>query len=270
MLEHDAGEHGGDPGDRQASSGRFNIRTIGATAGREDRDQRRWAAVDLVVEVAQMARRHAIDREQRRRTSDDANRQLRVGGPGFGSPPMRKARRLLPSQLEAEAGRLGRRFRFTLTESSWSFVRSSYHRGSPGTSYRGSTLTGMLDHLSIQCADVAASAAFYDAVLAPLGGAADHGLRRGHRLRRAAEARLLDRPADDRRAASASRTSPSRRADRAAVRAFFDAAVAAGAEVLHEPRVWPEYHPNYYGAFVRDPDGNNVEAVCHSPELEPS
>jgi len=38
--------------------------------------------------------------------------------------------------------------------------------------------------------------------------------------------------------------------------------------VLHEPRVWPEYHPNYYGAFVRDPDGNNVEAVCHSPATE--
>ena len=50
------------------------------------------------------------------------------------------------------------------------------------------------------------------------------------------------------------------------VRAFFDAAVATGAEVLHEPRVWPEYHPNYYGAFVRDPDGNNIEAVCHHPE----
>ena len=42
--------------------------------------------------------------------------------------------------------------------------------------------------------------------------------------------------------------------------------VAAGAEVLHEPRVWPEYHPDYFGAFVRDPDGNNVEAVCHRPE----
>ena len=39
-----------------------------------------------------------------------------------------------------------------------------------------------------------------------------------------------------------------------------------GADVLHAPRVWPEYHPNYFGAFVRDPDGNNVEAVCHSPE----
>jgi catechol 2,3-dioxygenase-like lactoylglutathione lyase family enzyme len=53
--------------------------------------------------------------------------------------------------------------------------------------------------------------------------------------------------------------------DRPAVHAFFDAAVAAGAEVLHEPREWPEYHPNYFGAFVRDPDGNNVEAVCHQP-----
>jgi catechol 2,3-dioxygenase-like lactoylglutathione lyase family enzyme len=53
--------------------------------------------------------------------------------------------------------------------------------------------------------------------------------------------------------------------DRPAVDAFFEAAVAAGATVLHAPRVWPEYHPDYYGAFVRDPDGNNVEAVCHSP-----
>ena len=54
--------------------------------------------------------------------------------------------------------------------------------------------------------------------------------------------------------------------DRAAVRAFFDAAVAANAETLHAPRLWPEYHPTYYGAFVRDPDGNNVEAVCQTPE----
>jgi catechol 2,3-dioxygenase-like lactoylglutathione lyase family enzyme len=54
--------------------------------------------------------------------------------------------------------------------------------------------------------------------------------------------------------------------DRAAVRAFFAAALETGAEVLHEPRVRPEYHPDYYGAFVRDPDGNNVEAVCHLPE----
>ncbi len=54
-------------------------------------------------------------------------------------------------------------------------------------------------------------------------------------------------------------------ASRSVVRAFFEAGVATGAEVLHAPRVWPEYHPNYYGAFLRDPDGNNVEAVSHGP-----
>ncbi len=53
---------------------------------------------------------------------------------------------------------------------------------------------------------------------------------------------------------------------RSAVRQFFDAASRMGTQVLHEPRLWPEYHRNYYGAFVRDPDGNNVEAVCHLPE----
>ena len=52
-------------------------------------------------------------------------------------------------------------------------------------------------------------------------------------------------------------------ADIDAVRAFHDAALEAGAESLHAPRLWPEYHPGYFGAFVRDPDGNNVEAVFH-------
>jgi len=54
--------------------------------------------------------------------------------------------------------------------------------------------------------------------------------------------------------------------DAAAVRAFFTTAKDLGAEVLHEPRFWPEYHETYYGAFVRDPDGNNVEAVCHTAQ----
>ncbi len=49
--------------------------------------------------------------------------------------------------------------------------------------------------------------------------------------------------------------------NRSAVVAFRDAAMAEGAEVLHEPRVWPEHHAGYFGVFVRDPDGNNVEAV---------
>jgi catechol 2,3-dioxygenase-like lactoylglutathione lyase family enzyme len=56
---------------------------------------------------------------------------------------------------------------------------------------------------------------------------------------------------------------------RSAVRAFFDAARAGGAEPLHEPHLWPEYHPHYFAAFVRDPDGNNVEAVCHRPDESP-
>lgn len=123
----------------------------------------------------------------------------------------------------------------------------------------------MMDHVGIQVADLAASRAFYDAVLAPLGGSRlmffeDHGVA-GYGT---------DRPefwlgpvtggtGHETHLAFAA-------ADRAAVRAFHQAAVAAGAEVLHEPRVFPEYHENYYGAFVRDPDGNNVEAVCHRPE----
>jgi catechol 2,3-dioxygenase-like lactoylglutathione lyase family enzyme len=51
--------------------------------------------------------------------------------------------------------------------------------------------------------------------------------------------------------------------DRSAVDAVHDAAVAARVEVLHAPREWPEYHPGYYGVFLRDLDGHNVEAVHH-------
>lgn len=54
-------------------------------------------------------------------------------------------------------------------------------------------------------------------------------------------------------------------ADRPIVDAFHAAAVAAGAESIGAPRVRDEYHPAYYGAFVRDPDGYNLEAVCHRP-----
>jgi len=51
--------------------------------------------------------------------------------------------------------------------------------------------------------------------------------------------------------------------DRAAVDAVHEAALSVGAEVLHAPREWPEYHPGYYAVFLRDPDGHNVEAVYH-------
>ena len=123
----------------------------------------------------------------------------------------------------------------------------------------------MLDQLSIQCANVAASAAFYDAVLAPLGGRRlmDFGEVIGFGVEPKPDFWLGPRSTGDGFRESHIAFAA---ADRATVRAFYDAALAAGAEVLHEPRVWPEYHPHYYGAFVRDPDGNNVEAVCHAPE----
>jgi catechol 2,3-dioxygenase-like lactoylglutathione lyase family enzyme len=54
--------------------------------------------------------------------------------------------------------------------------------------------------------------------------------------------------------------------DRAAVQRFHVAAVEIGAEILHEPKLFPEYGPLYFGCFVRDPDGHNVEAVCRSAE----
>ena len=53
--------------------------------------------------------------------------------------------------------------------------------------------------------------------------------------------------------------------DRAAVDAFYAAAMAAGGRDNGKPGLRPEYHANYYAAFVIDPDGHNVEAVCHKP-----
>jgi catechol 2,3-dioxygenase-like lactoylglutathione lyase family enzyme len=123
----------------------------------------------------------------------------------------------------------------------------------------------MIDHLSIQCGDVAASARFYDAVLATIGAARvmDFGDVIGFGTPSRPRFWIGPRATGDGfREAHIAFAAPSR----AAVAAFLQAASTAGAEVLHEPRLWPEYHPTYYGAFVRDPDGNNVEAVCHSAE----
>jgi catechol 2,3-dioxygenase-like lactoylglutathione lyase family enzyme len=120
----------------------------------------------------------------------------------------------------------------------------------------------MLDHLSLQCADMDASLAFYDAVLAPLGGhrIMDHGAAVGYGTDFPCFWLGAQQTGDGFRESHVAFRAHSREA----VVAFRDAAVAAGAAVLHEPRVWPEYHAGYFGAFVRDPDGNNVEAVHHT------
>jgi catechol 2,3-dioxygenase-like lactoylglutathione lyase family enzyme len=123
----------------------------------------------------------------------------------------------------------------------------------------------MLDHVAIQCADLDASARFYDATLGALGyeRLMEFGDAIGYGANGSPDF-WLGRQAtgDGFRESHLAFTA----ADRAAVDAFFAVAKEQGAEVLHEPRLWPEYHDSYYGAFVRDPDGNNVEAVCHRPD----
>jgi catechol 2,3-dioxygenase-like lactoylglutathione lyase family enzyme len=123
-------------------------------------------------------------------------------------------------------------------------------------------IAGMIDHFGFQCADLDASARFYDTVLSTLGV---------HRVMDFGDAIGYGSDKPDfwiSRKQTGDGFMEShiafRAADRDAVQSFFDAAVATGAEVLHEPRLWPEYHEHYFGAFVRDPDGNNVEAVCHT------
>jgi catechol 2,3-dioxygenase-like lactoylglutathione lyase family enzyme len=125
----------------------------------------------------------------------------------------------------------------------------------------------MLDHLALQVADVDAAARFYLEVFAPLG------VREIMRFPRPEGAvvglggpdgfpRLWFGPLVDPgvRPVHLALTAPSREA----VDAVQAAAEGAGAELLHAARLWPEYHPGYYGVFLRDPDGNNVEAVHHT------
>jgi catechol 2,3-dioxygenase-like lactoylglutathione lyase family enzyme len=124
----------------------------------------------------------------------------------------------------------------------------------------------MLDHIGLQVADVEASLAFYlqtfkaigmrEAMRFPAGDTFVVGLAGP-----GGEPDFWLSPAEggETRELHLAFRAP----DRAAVDAVHEAARAAGAEVLHAPREWPEYHPGYYAVFLRDPDGHNVEAVDH-------
>jgi catechol 2,3-dioxygenase-like lactoylglutathione lyase family enzyme len=120
----------------------------------------------------------------------------------------------------------------------------------------------MIDHVSLRVSDFARSKAFYSDALRPLGyevvmefdsvagfgaqGKPDFWIAEG----------------EPRAPIHVAFASP----DRATVDAFHEAALAAGAKDNGPPGVRPHYHEQYYGAFVHDPDGNNVEAVCHRAE----
>jgi catechol 2,3-dioxygenase-like lactoylglutathione lyase family enzyme len=120
----------------------------------------------------------------------------------------------------------------------------------------------ILDHVSVAVSNFDRSKAFYERALQPLGismlmqfpGSAGFGKgrpqfwigARGNGAQRAHIAFVA--------------------ANRAEVDAFYTAAIAAGGADNGKPGLRPVYHPNYYGAFVLDPDGYNVEAVCHAAE----
>jgi catechol 2,3-dioxygenase-like lactoylglutathione lyase family enzyme len=119
----------------------------------------------------------------------------------------------------------------------------------------------VIDHVTLQVTDVAASQAFYEVVLAPLSIACGHsdGTVAGFFGPEPGSFWLCPAERDeDRELHIAFRAS-----DRDQVHAFHHAALSLGAEILHAPRVFPEYHEHYFGAFVRDPDGHNIKAVCH-------
>jgi catechol 2,3-dioxygenase-like lactoylglutathione lyase family enzyme len=125
----------------------------------------------------------------------------------------------------------------------------------------------MLDHLALQCADVDAAADFYTRVFAPCGvrelmrfdspGGPVVGLCGPDSFPRLWLGPLVD---SGNRPVHLAIAAPSRQA----VDDVYAAAQSTGTEILHQPRIWPEYHEGYYGVFFRDPDGNNVETVHHT------
>ena len=128
----------------------------------------------------------------------------------------------------------------------------------------------MLDHIGFSVSNVEASRAFYEQALKPLGikvvmevtpemtGADDSHLASAPTGHFSGLAQIRSHH----RAVHVAFTALSRKI----VDEFYAAAIAAGGKDNGKPGLRPHYHENYYGAFVFDPDGNNIEAVCHSPK----
>ncbi|MBI1416090.1 MAG: VOC family protein [Limimaricola sp.] len=127
----------------------------------------------------------------------------------------------------------------------------------------------MIDHTGLSVSDFDAAKTFYDGALAPLGirhtvtlpAEITGGVKVGGWGREGPAFWLHE---------GAAQTPPVHVAftagSRAEVAAFHAAGLKAGGRDNGAPGLRPHYHPNYYGAFLLDPDGNNIEAVCHLPE----
>ena len=125
----------------------------------------------------------------------------------------------------------------------------------------------MFDHVSITVSDLERSRAFYAAALAPLG------IREIMQFEQCVGFGV-QRPQFWLMAGDAVQPSPRthiafQATNRLEVDTFHRTAIAAGGSDNGAPGVRPHYHDNYYGAFVLDPDGHNVEAVCHRPPSSP-
>lgn len=127
----------------------------------------------------------------------------------------------------------------------------------------------MLDHIGIGVSDVKRSRAFYEDALKPLGLGIEmmptpdmlKAGYEGYGFGESGKPYFWVGPGEVTKIHIAF-AAPTR----SHVDAFYAAAIAAGGRDNGPPGIRAHYHPNYYGAFVFDPDGNNVEAVCHQPE----
>ena len=125
----------------------------------------------------------------------------------------------------------------------------------------------MIDHMGILVSDLTRSKDFYRQALAPLGYAVLMELTK-EQTGGFAGAGLGIAPKPDFWIGEGTPNQPRvhvafQANDQATVDAFYHAALAAGGTDNGAPGLRPQYHPNYYGAFVLDPDGHNIEAVCH-------
>ena len=125
----------------------------------------------------------------------------------------------------------------------------------------------MIDHTGVASEKIADAQTFYDAAFAALGGGARMVVPKEMTGGTVVVGYGRERPVfwlhegvagPGRHVAFVAR-------NRAEVDAFYKAAMAAGGRDNGAPGLRPQYHPDYYGAFVLDPDGNNIEAVCHDP-----
>jgi len=128
----------------------------------------------------------------------------------------------------------------------------------------------MIDHIGFPVSDFAASHAFYTAALAPIGIAPLVAITpeqsgSGSHAGFGSPGKPFFWIADDGTPAGATHIAFTVES-RALVDGFYEAALAAGGRDNGAPGIRPHYHADYYAAFVRDPDGNNIEAVCHRPE----